>query len=119
MNYNGKKFRSIENTPNGEVSGETYFEYSQRGDLVWATYEGGNIRKGTITGIVNRDGSLHFAYQHVNTKGEICTGLCNSVPRSSPSGKLQLVETWQWTSGDKSRGTSVVEETGEEIISKG
>jgi hypothetical protein len=38
------------------------------------------------------------------------TGLCRSRLEILPDGRYRLHEEWQWTSGDKSRGTSVVEE---------
>lgn len=37
MNYSGKLFRPVSNSPNGEVNGETLFRYEQHGDLFSAT----------------------------------------------------------------------------------
>ena len=63
-----------------------------------------------MIGLVNADNSLDFSYQHVNSNNEICTGRCHSTPTILPDGRIQLKENWQWTSGDCSSGTSVVEE---------
>lgn len=41
INYNGRTFVSIENTANGEVSSQTSFEYKQEGNIISATYSGG------------------------------------------------------------------------------
>jgi hypothetical protein len=49
-------------------------------------------------------------YHQVNDKGELMTGTCSSVPEILPDGKIRLHETWQWTSGDQSAGTSIIEE---------
>jgi hypothetical protein len=49
-------------------------------------------------------------YHHVNTNGELMTGICRSTPELLPSGKIRLHEEWQWTSGDGSKGKSIVEE---------
>ena len=38
------------------------------------------------------------------------TGICNSAPRIMTSGKIRLHENWQWTSGDLSKGESILEE---------
>lgn len=50
MNYNveGKIFRSITNTENGEVGAETLFFYRQTGKLVSAEYHGGTIVAGHL-----------------------------------------------------------------------
>jgi hypothetical protein len=108
--YGGKRFASVANTPNGEVSGDTVFDYRQRGDVVWAIYEGGAIRKGTLVAVAGADGALDMRYQHVNMKGEIMTGECQSTPEALADGRIRLHEAWQWTSGDRSSGTSIVEE---------
>lgn len=108
--YEGKRFASIANTPNGEATGDTIFDYRQRGDVVWATYEGGAIRKGMLVAVAGADGALDMRYQHVNAKGEIMTGQCRSTPEMLADGRVRLHEAWQWTSGDRSSGTSIVEE---------
>ncbi len=110
INYHQRKFRSVSNTESGEVSESTVFLYFQEGDVLWATYQGGSILKGTMTGIVNEDGIINFAYQHVNVEGKIMTGRCKSVPKQLDDGRIRLNETWQWTCGDYSKGRSIVEE---------
>ncbi|WP_077919512.1 n-acetylglutamate synthase [Spirosoma sp. 209] len=110
INYHNRRFRSVSNSPTGEVSGETVFQYFQQDDLVWATYQGGSIRFGTLTGLVGPDGSLRFTYQHVNNQNELMTGHCKSTPDQLPDGRLRLSERWQWTSGTHAAGESVIEE---------
>jgi hypothetical protein len=110
IDYNNKHFVSIANTPNGEVTGDTIFEYRQDGDMVWAEYAGGSVRKGMLVAIVAADGALDMRYQHVNTRGELMTGMCHSTPEVLADGRIRLHEKWQWTSGDLSQGESVVEE---------
>jgi len=112
--YDGKRFASIANTPNGEVTGDTVFEYHQTGNVVWASYEGGGIRKGMLVAVVDASAgdALDMAYKHVNTRGEIMTGRCHSKPEVLADGRIRLHEQWQWTSGDQSKGESVVEEIG-------
>ena len=111
--YDGRRFRPVQNTANGEVSGATVFHYRQRGAVVWGTYAGGDIVQGTLTALVSETGALEMRYAHVNAAGELMTGTCQSTPERLPDGRLRLHEAWQWTSGDRSAGRSVVEEIAE------
>ena len=113
IDYDGRRFASVSNSANGEVDARTVFHYRQRGDVVWATYEGGGVRFGTLVATVDAGGGLDMRYCHVNGRGELMTGRCRSTPESLPDGRLRLHERWQWTSGDGSRGESIVEEVPE------
>jgi hypothetical protein len=113
VDYGGRRFRSVENSSTGEVGPETVFDYRQEGDLVWATYEGGAVRFGTLVATADPEGRLDVRYGHVNRSGELMTGECRTTPERLPDGRLRLHEGWRWTSGDRSSGTSVVEEIGE------
>ena len=110
FNYDGKKFRSIANSPGGEVGGGTTFHYHQDGELVWAEYSGGEIVYGTLIAKCRPDGVLDMRYQHLNESGELMTGECVSTPETLPDGRVRLHEKWRWTSGDLSAGESVIEE---------
>lgn len=110
MNYDKKRFRPIQNTENGETSEETIFEYRQIGNILTSEYQGGQIRKGQLIGLVNEDGTIEMRYHQVNIRGELMTGICFSKPEIMDNGAIRLHETWQWTSEDKSRGTSILEE---------
>jgi len=72
--------------------------------------EGGQIQFGTLVATVKDDGALDMRYHHVNRDGELMTGNCRSTPELLPDGRLRLHESWQWTSGDGSRGESIIEE---------
>ena len=112
MKYNleGKIFRSIANTENGEVTEDTLFHYHQNGDVVSAEYEGGAILKGHLLAKVMSDDRLDMRYHHVNTSGKLMTGRCISTPEFMTDGRLKFKEEWQWLSGDLSSGYSEVEE---------
>jgi hypothetical protein len=113
INYHGRTFAGVSNTPNGQVSGETLFEYSQFGDILIASYSGGSIKNGHMTGLVNEDNSLHFTYHHIDINGQLRSGYCNSIPEMLTNGRIRLHERWEWTYGGEGRGESVVEEKGE------
>lgn len=110
MNYDGKSFRPISNTENGETSEETLFHYKQEGKILSCDYSGGKIIKGHLIGIVNDAGKIDMRYHQINSQGELMTGVCTSVPEHLENGKIRLHETWQWTSGDRSKGNSILEE---------
>ncbi len=109
INYHKKRFKAVTNSEHGEVDLQTIFHYSQEGDVLWAVYQGSSIKLGTITGLVKTDGSLEFAYQHVNTEGDIRSGKCISRPEILEDGRIQLHEAWQWNDGGE-KGESVIEE---------
>lgn len=108
----GKVFRSVTNTANGDVGRETRFHYRQSGDLVTATYEGGGIVAGHLLAKVLATGELDMRYHHVNDRGELMVGTCRSTPERLADGRLRFHEAWQWLSGDRSSGRSVIEEVG-------
>lgn len=110
MNYNNKRFRPVQNAENGETSTETIFNYKQDANIVTSDYSGGQIIKGQLIGLVDENGLINMRYHQVNSKGELTTGMCTSIPEILSNGKLRLHETWEWTSGDKSKGKSVLEE---------
>ncbi len=110
MNYHNKRFKPVENSTNGETSDETIFEYRQTGNILTAEYNGGQIISGHLIGLVNEQGNIEMRYHQVNVNNELMTGICYSQPEVMANGKIRLHESWQWTSGDKSSGTSILEE---------
>lgn len=110
INYHNRKFRTISNSNNGATSSDTEFHYKQIGNIVFADYLGGSIRYGHLIGIVNEYGTIDMRYHQVNTAGDLMTGICQSHPEILSNGKIRLHESWQWTSGDWSKGESIVEE---------
>ena len=60
--------------------------------------------------MVDHLGNIEMRYHQVNDKDELMTGICKSIPEILENGKIRLLENWEWTSGDKSKGTSIIEE---------
>lgn len=110
MNYNNKTFRPINNSENGETSSETLFEYEQIGSILTSNYKGGKIKYGHLIGLVDVDGTIDMRYHQINENDELMTGICKSKPEILANGKIRLHESWQWTSGDFSKGNSILEE---------
>jgi hypothetical protein len=108
--YDERTFRLVANTEGGDSDGRTSFRYHQRGDVVWATYEGGAVRFGTLVAKVNAAGDLDMIYQHVAADMTFRSGRCLSRCERLADGRIRLHERWVWTSGAEGSGTSVIEE---------
>lgn len=110
VNYNNKAFSPVSNTENGETSSQTVFYYKQVGNVLTSEYSGGKIEKGQLLGLVDEKGNIDMRYHQLNDKGILTTGKCFSKPEILKNGKIRLHENWEWTSGDKSKGNSIIEE---------
>ena len=110
INYNNKSFRPISNSENGETSNETVFHYKQTGNILSSEYSGGKIKYGHLIGLVDANGTIEMRYHQVNDKDQLMTGICFSKPEILANGKIRLHESWKWTSGDQSKGESIIEE---------
>ena len=110
FNLHFKQFKNISNTDNGEVNSQTIFEYFQDGDNIWANYHGGEIKSGFLEGKKSSENGFEIIYSHTNTKGKKRKGKCKTEVSFTKEGKTVLNEFWQWTNGDKSKGTSTLKE---------
>lgn len=110
IQYNDKYFRPVLNSENGETSSETIFHYRQEGNILTSAYKGGKIKHGHLIGLVDKNGVIDMRYHQINAQDEIMTGFCRSTPEILQNGKIRLHETWRWTSGDYTEGSSILEE---------
>lgn len=110
MNYNSKRFKPVSSSENSEVLEEVIFEYKQEGNKLSCKYSGGSILQGHLLGIVDDYGNIEIRYHQINLKEILMSGICTSKPEIMKNGKVRLREQWQWTSGDKSCGESILEE---------
>jgi hypothetical protein len=110
LDLDGRRFRAVSNSSSGDVSEETVFSYRQLDRVVWATYEGGGVRFGTLIAAIRDDERLDMRYQQIARDGTIKAGRCVSTLEQLPDGRLRLHEEWRWTEGGVGSGTSVVEE---------
>tara|TARA_B100000809_G_scaffold266760_2_gene331296 strand:+ start:31117 stop:31452 length:336 start_codon:yes stop_codon:yes gene_type:complete len=110
MKYHNRKFKTITSSENSEVSSKMIFTYKQNNSVITCSYKDTSIVKGHLIGLVDEHGIIHISYHQVNNKNKIMTGTCISTPEILENGKIRLHEKWQWTSGDFSEGTSIIEE---------
>jgi hypothetical protein len=110
IDYDDRVFASISNSATGDVGAGTTFLYHHTGNVVWATYHGGEVAHGNLVATVQPDGSLDMRYHHVTVEGAIKTGRCLSRPEILVDGRIRLHEQWQWTDGGTGSGESIIEE---------
>ncbi|MFI5916439.1 hypothetical protein [Dactylosporangium sp. NPDC051541] len=103
INYDGRRFRALDGG-DGVCA-----QYNQRGDLVWAEFEGGHVRRGTIIGRCDADGVLRFAYTMVLQSGEVIAGRSTNSPQRL-GGTLVLREVWERFGEHAATGVSYLEE---------
>ena len=104
IDYDGRRFRAA-----GGGDG-TISQYSQDGDLVWAEFNGGRVRRGTVTGTCAPDGTLRLAYTMVLTTGEVIAGSTVNTPQPGTDGHLVLREEWERYGENAASGVSYLEE---------
>jgi hypothetical protein len=106
INYDGRRFCKA-----GGGDG-TVARYRQDGDLVWADFAGGQVRRGTITGTCGPDGTLRLAYTMVLADGEVISGHTVNTPEQDTGGRLVLREKWERYGEHAATGISYLEEVG-------
>ncbi|TDK47938.1 n-acetylglutamate synthase [Algoriphagus formosus] len=110
-NYNQRKFKIVQTSGAGELDSDQIFVYMQKGEILTCTYSGVGVLQGNILGKVDPStGSLIFTYHQLNDQGELSSGICQSTPEFLDSGKIRLHEKWEWLSGKKGIGESILEE---------
>lgn len=99
-------FEVVETSPASAISGETVFEFRERDGVVQATYAGGEIVRGVLTGR-RHGGGLTSAYAQLHAGGEVRTGTAVLRVEPRPGGRLRVIEAFAWSDG--SRGRNVLE----------
>ncbi|MBK9061755.1 MAG: n-acetylglutamate synthase [Acidobacteria bacterium] len=110
VDFDGRRFRTVRNSADGESGSETVFHYRQKGAVVWATYHGGDVSFGTLLARAAADGRLEMVYQHLNKNGDFRAGRCRARTEVLPDGRYRLHERWVWTEGAEGAGRSLTEE---------
>jgi len=108
INYDGRKFSPADHdTGDGEA---TIASYRQHGDLLWADFSGGRVRRGALTGLCRPDDTLEFSYTMVLSDGALVVGHCESTPEVLPDGRIRLHERWERYGPQAATGVSQLEE---------
>lgn len=105
INYNGRRFRKAVAEPDAPVA-----EYHQDGNLVWAEFAGGDVRRGSLTGICGPDGTVDFAYNMVLDGGAVISGRSVNTPELLADGRVRFHERWERYGLHAESGVSYIEE---------
>jgi hypothetical protein len=106
ISYNGRRFRAAD----GNADEPTIATYFQDGDLLWGESSGGDVRRGSLTGLCAADGTVDFAYTMVLRDGEVVAGRCFSTPEILDDGRIRLREKWERYGANGASGVSYLEE---------
>ena len=98
----------VANTEDGEVSGETIFEFEQEGERIYANYSGGDIVDGHLVGTFDGN-EWDIRYTQINTNQETASGHSVGIVKLLDDGRIRVEDEWEWESQDGS-GESVLEE---------
>ena len=101
---------AVQTASGGDCNAATQFHYRQSGSRVWATYEGGDVRFGSLVAVTDASGGLDMRYHHVDASDVLRTGVCYARPEIVDGGRLRLHEKWRRTSGESFEGETVVAE---------
>ena len=98
----------IKTAENGVVNELTIFIFSQDGDLVSASYSGGQISKGYLVGTM-KSNKLVFSYCQLQADGKLDNGRseCNVLVEN---GKVRLEEHFTWNSRNDEQGINIFQE---------
>jgi hypothetical protein len=107
IDYDGKRFHPVQDD---SADPSRVAVYHQDGDLLWGEFLGGKAKRGALTGTVNDDGSLEFAYCMVLDGGDVISGRCASTPHLLDDGRVRLEEVWERYGTHAASGVSVIEE---------
>ncbi|MCK8675996.1 MULTISPECIES: hypothetical protein [Streptomyces] len=107
IDYNGRQFRKL-----ASQDGVTAV-YHQRDDLVWADFEGGPVRRGSVNGVCDPDGILRLAYTMVMDCGDVIAGRTVNTPEQGADGGLLLREEWERYGPHAETGVSYLSEVTE------
>nr|WP_321231629.1 n-acetylglutamate synthase [uncultured Psychroserpens sp.] len=109
INLDKIKMNVIHTGRYGIVNEHTIFEFTQKGNYVEAKYAGGKVESGFLAGLI-KGNKLEFNFCQVTTNGMLDTGKSSSEITILRSGKIRLIEHFEWTSRSGESGVNIFEE---------
>ena len=106
ITLNNKKFTTVNNSKGGAASSQTTFHYRQKGKVVTAGYQGGNITHGKIIAKLIDDDTLEMLYQCLTTDEELKAGKAIAKMELDDEGLIRLKLNWEWMDDSGQKGTS-------------
>jgi hypothetical protein len=106
INYEGRRFRKVVH----DARDVPVAQYHQDGDLVWAEFAGGDVRRGSLAGTCTDDGTVTFSYSMVLEHGQIVSGRSVNTPQVLKDGRIRFHEAWERYGEHAESGVSYLEE---------
>jgi len=106
FNLNNKKFTTVANSKDGKASSATVFHYRQKGKVVTAGYQGGDIVHGKIIAKLIGEDELEMLYQCLTTDDELKAGKAIAKMGYDDEGLIRLKLNWEWLDDSNQKGTS-------------
>lgn len=103
------KMTVLQTAENGVVNKDTLFMFSQNGNVVQAEYAGGKIEKGFLIGQL-AGSVLQFSYCQLQTDGVLDNGLSTCELSMGDTGKIRLIEHFEWKSRPGEAGVNIFQE---------
>jgi GNAT superfamily N-acetyltransferase len=108
-NFHKKHFKVVVNDGvDVEVTTETVFDFYQNEELIYAEYKGGKVKYGEIFGLIENE-TVQFYYSQTNLEGGKNQGSSTDEIKVLESGKLQLIDRWEWKN-KSGQGFCIMEE---------
>lgn len=107
ISLGGRVLKAVENS-NGEVGSETEFEFEQEGEVITASYSGGDILQGYLVGTLESN-QWNVRYVQINQDGETATGHSIGEISLTEGGRVRVDDKWEWES-QPGEGQSVLKE---------
>ena len=98
----------VETSDKGVVNELTIFSFSQTGNVVSATYSGGQIVKGFLVGSIDQN-KLRFSYCQLQADGKLDNG-SSECDMLIENGKIKLIEHFKWASRNNETGINVFQQ---------
>jgi hypothetical protein len=103
------KMTVIQTAKNGVVNSDTIFTFQQSANIVYGEYTGGKIQKGLLVGQINEN-VFKFSYCQLQTDGTLDNGASSCELSIDKSGKIRLVENFEWNSRPGEHGVNIFQE---------
>ncbi|AHG00084.1 hypothetical protein HALLA_16030 [Halostagnicola larsenii XH-48] len=108
ISFDGRTLAGVANDESGEVGADTYFQFEQTGNRLYATYSGGAVVDGHLVGTFDGE-RWDVRYAQINADGETATGHSVGDVELLEDGRIRVEDEWEWESKPGS-GESIHEE---------
>lgn len=108
INLNGLRMNAVQTAVNGVVNIDTIFEFKQDENRVTASYSGGKVIQGFLTGLISGD-TFEFRYCQLEEGDVLNGGHSNCEVKRSSENLIQILEYFEWES-QSGKGLNIIQE---------